>query len=296
MRIALTGASGFIGSTIARHLLDAGHSVTALVRETSRRDHIETVVDRFVVGNQDDESAWPELLDEADAVVHNAVDWAPLKGRDFEAHLASNVIGSLRLLHASAPRPFVFMSTIAVHHDMRPRWDGVVDEDHPSRPGTWYGAGKATVEAHLFAEHHSTGRHTVALRPCAVYGIDPDLERAIGTPILRSIHDRTPYERAGGGKFVHVDDVAAATLGALTHADAAGQVFNLVDCYARWTDWAVLAAEVLGIEATTEHTAPAEPKNMFTPDAARTLGARLDRGHAGIRAQLEALRPLVLGS
>ncbi|MEZ6317651.1 MAG: NAD(P)-dependent oxidoreductase [Phycisphaerales bacterium] len=124
MRIALTGVSGFIGSVTARHLAAAGHQVTALVRSTSRRDHIEDVVDRFVVGDHADERCWPALLDGADAVIHNSVDWDFRKSGEeaFDDHLQSNIVGSLRLLKASAPRQFVFVSSIAVHHDMRPRW------------------------------------------------------------------------------------------------------------------------------------------------------------------------------
>ncbi len=41
MHVALTGISGFLGSNIARYLHKAGHTVTGLVRKTSRRDHIE---------------------------------------------------------------------------------------------------------------------------------------------------------------------------------------------------------------------------------------------------------------
>ena len=47
MQVALTGASGFIGSHIARALHAAGHRVTALVRPTSEQRHVADVVDRF---------------------------------------------------------------------------------------------------------------------------------------------------------------------------------------------------------------------------------------------------------
>ncbi len=137
MHVALTGVSGFIGSAIARHLHGAGHSVTGLVRSASRRDHVEPYVDRFVVGDQADPAAWPGLLEGADCVVHNSLDWRPLRDPvDLEAHLRGNLEGSIRLLEAAAPRQFVFMSTIAVHHDILPRWEGRIDEDHPLRPAS----------------------------------------------------------------------------------------------------------------------------------------------------------------
>ena len=107
MRVALTGVSGFIGAVTARQLHEAGHRVTGLVRESSRRNHIEPFVDHFVIGEQDDESCWAALLDRAECIVHNSVDWRSIKDDNFDRHLQSNLVGSLRLLNASAPRQFV---------------------------------------------------------------------------------------------------------------------------------------------------------------------------------------------
>lgn len=290
MRIALTGASGFIGSNIARLLSERGHKVTALVRQTSRRDHVEPFVDRFVIGTHDDESRWPQLLDGADAVIHNSVDWAPLRGEtDLAEHLRSNLTASIRFLHTSSPRPFLFVSTIAVHHDMRPRWDGLVDEDHPTRPGGLYGAYKAAVEAHLWADIHSNGRQAAAIRPCAVYGIDPKLDRSIGHRVLADLSRERKYNRPGGGKYVHVEDVAAAAANIIDREDGWNAVYNLADCYARWADWADMAASLLGIEAEIDRSSPPEPKNTFIKDEARRIGVNLDRGHEGLKTHLAEL-------
>jgi nucleoside-diphosphate-sugar epimerase len=286
----MTGVSGFIGSAIARHLTEAGHSVTALVRPTSRRDHAESYVDRFVVGEQADARIWPDLLDGARCVVHNSIDWGPLEDPpDLERHLQSNLLGSIRLLEAASPRQFVFISTVAVHHDMRPRWEGLIDEDHPLRPASLYGACKAAVEAHLWAAYHGRGQSACALRPCGVYGIDPRLERSIGYLILETIKTGRRFARPGGGKFVHVDDVAAAVAATVGNPDAAGRAYNLADCYARWADWALMAAELLGVEVEIDTGSPPAPKNVFTKDAARSLGVELNRGHDGIREHLREL-------
>ncbi len=290
MRIALTGVSGFIGRAIARRAKGAGHSVTGLVRAGSRRDGLEPLLERFVVGDQADESVWPALLEGADCVIHNSADWAALRDlHGLGEHLRSNLCGSIRLLDASAPRQFIFISTIAVHHDMRPRWAGDVDEDHPLRPNSYYGAYKAAVEAHLWAVHFRDGRNTCALRPCAVYGIDPNLERSHGFKMVKALRAGEAINIPGGGKCVHVDDVAGAAVTAIGRPDVAGRPFNLVDCYARWGDWAAWAAEILGIKARIDLSSPAQPKNMFRKDAARELGIRLDRGHEGIKAHLREL-------
>jgi nucleoside-diphosphate-sugar epimerase len=305
MRIALTGVSGFIGSHTARQLHTAGHRITGLVRASSRRAHVEPFVDRFIVGEQHDESCWGELLDGADCIIHNSVDWPSVRGwdaqeKDLARHFQSNLVGSLQLLRFSAPRQFIFVSTIAVHHDMRPRWGGTIDEDHPLRPSSYYGAYKAAVEAHLWAEHFGSGggRHTAAVRPCAVYGVAPRLEDSHGYEILRALRagasggGERRFAKPGGGKFVHVEDVAAALVGIVGNPAAAGRAFNLVDCYARYGDWAQMAAEVLGLppgSVEIDLSSPPAPRNMFTKDAARDLGVGLDRGHAGIRRHLAEL-------
>ncbi len=291
MRVALTGVSGFIGSVTARHLVEAGHTVSGLVRSTSRRDHVEPYVERFVVGEQSDETAWPALLDGCDCVIHNSVDWRLLKGeRNVRKHFETNLLGSLLFLEESAPRQFIFVSTIAVHHDMKPRWGGTIDEDHPLRPANLYGAYKAAVEAHLWAAHFGHGRHTCAVRPCGVYGIDPTLDRSIGYPIIEKIRGGGTFTRPGGGKFVHVEDVAASLVAAIGNDRAAGKAYNLVDCFARWSDWAHLAAEALGAQTKVDDSSPAAPKNTFDVSLARNdLGVGLDRGLAGIREHITQL-------
>jgi len=296
MHVAVTGATGFIGSKICERLAAGGHGVVALVRETSRTDHIEPYCERMVTGDHADESVWPELLAGADAVIHGSVDWTSLREaaehptgtRD---HLMSNIVGSIRLLEASAPRPFVFLSSVAVHHDILPRWDHAPDEDHPLRPSSSYGAYKAAVEPHLWAEHFSSGRHTAAIRPSAVYGIDPKLDRSIAYRVVRGLIETGRCEKPGGGKFVHVDDVAETTAAALEKPGASGQPFHLADCYARWSDFAKMAAEILGIEAEIDASSPPTSKNFFDKTRTKALSERIDleRGHGGLRAYLEAL-------
>ena len=290
MNIALTGASGFIGSAIAKCAAMHGHIVHALVRETSDRSHIEQYVSKFIVGTQDDEQILSELLVNADVVIHDSFDWAPLKQGDINRHLQSNLIGSIKLLEASQDRHFIYMSSIAVHHHMHARWNGHIDESHPTRPGSIYGACKASVESHMWAANANRDQRITSMRPCAVYGIDPNFKRSIGYPILQSIEEGIPYTKLGGGKFVHVNDVASATIAAIGNPNATPAVYNLVDCYARWADWATFAAEELGYEAEIDFSSPEQSINVFdVTNVENDLGVKLNRGMQGIRNQIQEI-------
>src|SRR5690349_1435922 len=129
MLIALTGASGFIGSYTARTLHQAGHRVRALLRATSRRDHIEPYIAEFHTGEFDDPDVARKLVEGADAVIHNALHWSTVTESD-DDNFQRNVIGSLRLLEATrvaGGRQFLFVSSCAVYHEILP--GGRIDEN-----------------------------------------------------------------------------------------------------------------------------------------------------------------------
>src|SRR4051794_34546162 len=151
MLVALTGASGFIGSYTARALHRAGHTVRALVRSTSRRDHIEDVVAEWREGDTADAQAAAGLVAGVDVVIHNAADWDALE-RSPVTHFERNVLASLRLLEAARQAgagQFIFVSSVAVHHEILP--DRALDEAHPTWPSSLYGAYKASIEPFLKA-------------------------------------------------------------------------------------------------------------------------------------------------
>lgn len=288
MRVAFTGVSGFIGSVAAQHLHEAGHTITGLVRRTSRRDHIERCVDRFVVGDQSDEAAWQNLLRDAECLIHNSVDWGALRSGNLQEHLSRNLVASVRLVEVAAPRKIVFISSVAAIQEISPAWNGVIDEDHPLRPGGHYGACKAAIEDHLWSIHARLGARIALIRPSAVYGIDPNFERSIGYSFIETVKRERKFDRPGGGKFVHVDDVAAV-IKAAVESEKSAIVVNLADCYARWGDLASMAAEEMGLEAEIDLSSPPQSKNQFSKEAAQALGVPLDRGHEGIKRHLREL-------
>src|SRR5687768_16673135 len=133
MLAALTGASGFAGSSTAKALHAAGHRVRARVRRARRRDHREPFGEGWKGGDQSDPQAQAALVAGADAVIHNSADWEALEQspvRNFER----NVLASLRLLESArvmGAEQFIFVSSVAVYEEIPESARGRITEETP---------------------------------------------------------------------------------------------------------------------------------------------------------------------
>ena len=301
MLVALTGASGFIGSYTAKALHAAGHAVRALVRPTSRRDPIEPFVAEWRTGDAADPQALAGLVAGADAVIHNAADWDALE-RSPLANYERNVLGSLRLLEAARQagvEQFLFVSSVAVYHEILS--DRPLDEDHPTWPSSVYGAYKAAVEPHLKAYHVTYGLNTSAWRPAAVYGVDPVLKNSQWYELVDAARRGGTVDTPAGGKITHVQDVADALALAVGDGSVAGQFYNLVDGYMYWQQAAEFAKEVTGSAATIVDRKGGGPKNQFDTCKAVDFFNRhgnsvaLRRGLDGVREYVAALVEQLVG-
>jgi nucleoside-diphosphate-sugar epimerase len=299
MLVALTGASGFVGSCTARALRAAGQRVRALVRSESRRDHIAPFVDEWTVGDQSDPQAQAALVAGVDAVIHNSADWEALEQsplRNFER----NVLASLRLLDSArlaGVEQFLFVSSVAVHHEIPDSAGGRITEETPPWPGSIYGAYKAAVEPHLKAYHHAYGMNTSAWRPAAIYGVPPRIEDAQWIELIREAKRGGRISTDKGGKITHVQDVADALTLAIGDTAVSGQFYNLVDCYMYWQVAAELAKQLSGSSAAIEQCERGGPKNQFDSRKAIEFFNRhgnataLRRGHDGVRQYVADLLP-----
>jgi nucleoside-diphosphate-sugar epimerase len=297
MLVALTGASGFIGSYTAQTLHRAGHRVRALVRESSRRDHIAPFVAEWVVGTHNDQESAERLVAGADAVIHNSLGW-DRGARSELPDLEDNVMGSLRLLESArlaGVRQFIFVSSAAVYHEIPDSAAGRITEETVTWPGGSYGAYKVAVEAHLKAYHVAYGMNTSAWRPAAVYGIDPNVRRSQWYELIDRARRGEPIDDPKGGKITHVQDIADALTLAIGDPSVAGQFYNLVERYMYWQEAAQIARELSGSNATIEDRKGAGPKNQFDTRKAVEFFERhgnhtaLRRGHAGVREYVHNL-------
>lgn len=289
MLVALTGASGLVGSSIAESAHRAGHRVRALVKPTSRRDHINAFVHEWTVGEHHDPQMIASFVQGVDAVVHNSVDHTAI-AESPTANIEKNLLASLQLLEASrqaSVTQFIFVSTVNVYHEMLD--DRSVDEKHPTWPGTLYGAYKAAVEAHLKAYHATFGMNTSSWRPAAVYGLHPIIEKSYWFDLVRSVKNHDAISTARTGKIVSVKDVADAIGFALGDSSVAGHFFNLVDMYIHWQTVARITKELAGSRSIIENCKVIDPKKSFDNSKAvqffsdRQNSVALRRGLAGVR-------------
>ena len=217
MKIALTGATGFIGRYIALHLAGLGHSCRCWYREGSDQGGFESAGPKieWLQGELRDRKAARALVKGCDAAVHAAL-YHPAGGfqggeGDHLDFVEKNVLGTLELIEearAAGVRRFVFISTCAVHDKILE--DRPLDETHPTWAMSHYGAHKAAIEQFVHSYGFGRGYDICALRPTGVYGVARPPQQSKWFDLVKAIVEGRPVYCRRGGKEVHVADVAKA--------------------------------------------------------------------------------------
>ena len=149
MRILVTGAAGFIGSTTATLLVSQGHDVTGLDNLVSGRVQNAPEGAMFVEGDCGDVDLITSL-GRFDACVHFAARIEPGESMKFpEVFFSNNVASSFRLLESlvgTGVERFVFSSSCAVYGD---QVEMPIDEERATQPHSPYGQSKRMVEEGL---------------------------------------------------------------------------------------------------------------------------------------------------
>jgi nucleoside-diphosphate-sugar epimerase len=281
MRIAITGATGFLGRYIVRQLALAGHRLRCWHQPTSDRSGFDRdlAID-WLPGGLGDPAATHALVAGMDAVVHGAVEWAGPRNRGRGSHGTSdvffgvNLTGSLDLFRAAVEAGVarcVFISSCAVHDvilDDRP-----LDETHPLWPMSHYGAHKAALEAFVHSFGLGHGWPICALRPTGIYGLAHPPESSRWFDLVEQVRRGEPIASAKGGKEVHALDVARA-VELLLSADAsaiAGQSYNCCDQYVAEETVARIARELTGSRSEIA-SLNRGPKHQIDTRKLRALG------------------------
>jgi nucleoside-diphosphate-sugar epimerase len=258
MKILVTGATGKVGSRLAKALAQRGDRVRALVRNATRAAALREAGIELAEGDLLEVDSLAAAVRGVDAVVHCA---AFFRGATPEQAHAVNDLGTQQIAIAArsaAVKRFVFTSTGLVYGANGGR---LAQENDPCAPTAAYPLSKLAAERFLLALE---GLDVRVLRLPFVYGDgDPHIEEAI--PMMR---DFPPAQRMS---IAHHADVAQAVARLLDTVSPARRIYNLVDDEA--LDLATLFASV-----------GAPPPDGSNPERARAFDVLLDG--ARIRQEL----------
>lgn len=237
MRIAITGASGFIGRHLVEEARRRGHSVLAVVRPTHPAEPLLALgadvarADLGAVG-EPGPSALDEALEGADALIHSAarVSWGTPEAFARDSVMATReVIGAAR---RAAVRRLVHVSSTAVYGD-RAVERGVVREEAPYgyKVSRWDRYARAKIEAEKVALDAARAverlLEVVVVRPGWVIG---EGDRSTGALLGGLRAGKFPLVGRGENRLplTYVKSVTAACLEAATRADLpSGRTYNV---------------------------------------------------------------------
>jgi len=206
----LTGATGFVGSAVARTLAARGHRLRLLVRRRSDRRNLAGLDGERVEGDLTDAASVTRAIAGCRFVVHVAADyrlWVP----DRAAMLAANVEGTrtvMRAAMAAGVERVVHCSSVAAL--------GLNADGSPANETTWvtaanmigpYKLSKFLAERAV-QELVSQGLPAVIVNPAAPVGPRDIRPTPTGRMILDAARGRIPAYVDTGLNVVHVDDVA----------------------------------------------------------------------------------------
>ncbi len=244
MRCVVTGAAGFVGSSIVDALLAQGHEVVGIdcfvdyypraIKEQNLKQALDFRAYRFVELNMLDDG-FSQLLDGAEVVFHQAAQagvrasW----GAEFSVYTDNNILATQRLLELCRQEPLrsslkkvVYASSSSVYGDSEtlPTHEGL--RPQPISP---YGVSKLAAEHLMVLYATEFGVPTVSLRYFTVYGPrqrpDMGFHRFIKAALRGS-----PIKVFGDGEqtrdFTFIEDIVSANLAAALQGKS-GLVANI---------------------------------------------------------------------
>ena len=228
-QVLVTGASGFVGSAVAKTLAEAGFTVRALVRPTSPREHLKGVSVEFAEGDLRDAESVRRAMTGVQYLFHVAADYR-LWARDPREIAEVNVEGTRTImteaLRAGVER-IVYTSSVAT---LSPRRDGQpVDETLPLDEANAIGAykrSKVVAERLVEAMIGNDKLPAIIVNPSTPIGPRDVKPTPTGRIIVEAATGRMPGFVDTGLNLVHVDDVAAGHLAAL-HKGKIGERYIL---------------------------------------------------------------------
>jgi len=222
-RIAVTGATGFLGNHLTERFISDGNQVNIFVRDLKKTDVFEGRVEKTVVGDIADQNRLNELMQEVDIAVHLVSNFRVAAGPP-ESYRKINVEGTkaaLRSARAQGVKRFVYCSTIGVHGSVK---DTPATEKSPYNPGDLYQETKTEAEQFCLAESKKEGMEIVVVRPTSLYG--PGDMRML--KMFKMLAKKTFFTVGPCNENFHavyIDDIVEGFLKVIEKPGISGEVF-----------------------------------------------------------------------
>ncbi len=255
--IAVTGATGFLGSHITEELVERGATVIGVVRSPHKGAFLEGPQVSFRKADLADPDSLRLAFEGVDAVVANAALAAGWQQHTESEFIEANIGGTVNTLNAAADAGVtrvVYISSVAVY---RTRLFHSVAEDgqqiNPDKPSfdlnrlttdPMYSRTKAAAEQRAWKLADERGLQLTTLRPGPIYG---PRDTKLTARYARWMTSRVRLAPTVRIPHVHGRDVAVAVGGALVNASAIGRAYNLaadaVSVYELLKTWKRLSGE-----------------------------------------------------
>jgi dTDP-glucose 4,6-dehydratase len=232
MRLLVCGGAGFIGSNFVRlRLADQGDEVTVLDKLTyaGRRENLEGLDVRLVVGGIEDPAAVAEAVEGADAIVNFAAETHVDRSiAEPDAFVTTHAQGTYTLLEAARERSlrYVQVSTDEVYGSIE---EGSFTEESPLQPSSPYSATKAGADLLVASYRHTFGLEALICRGSNNYGPYQYPEKLIPLMVLNALHG-DPLPVYGDGmqvrNWIYVEDFARG-IGTVLERGEPGEVYNV---------------------------------------------------------------------
>ncbi len=259
VRAFVTGAGGFIGANLVRHLLEGGHEVVAVSRPGATRWRLDDVSGEMRILDLDlcDSRAIQHAVDTAQPqwifhlAAHGAYEWQT----DLDTMVRVNIEATAALLTAARQvqaRAFIHAGSSSEygHKTHAPR------EDEWLEPNSVYAVTKA-AGSHLTALARAQGLPAVTLRLYSIYGPWEDPGRLIPALVREGVRDRLPPLVAPdtARDFVYVEDCCDAMVRAATRGapGGPGALLNIGSGrQTRLDELVEVAREAFGVQASPQ--------------------------------------------
>ncbi len=170
MKIAITGATGFLGKSLALWLSKKGHELHLHARSESKAKALEPLASKIIICDITDTKGISELVAGADVVIHTVSNFRSASGPP-ESYKKINVDGTINTFQCAKTagvKRFIHISTIGVFGDIK---ECPASETTEYNPGDNYQ--KTKLEAELYCREQAKNKidmELVVIRPCSMYG------------------------------------------------------------------------------------------------------------------------------